>query len=95
VTGESFKDVRELKSILVKNHARDFYTTVTEKLLTYAVGRGLDYNDVESVDQIVAGIEAAQGRSSALISGVINSAPFQRMRPTESARSAETTKSRL
>jgi hypothetical protein len=81
VTGESFNNIRELKSILVKNHARDFYTTVTEKLLTYALGRGLDYNDVETIDQIVVRIEAADGRAQALIKGVIESAPFQRMRP--------------
>ena len=32
---------------------RDFYRCLTEKLLTYALGRGLDYYDVEAVDQIV------------------------------------------
>jgi hypothetical protein len=80
VTGETFKDVRELKRILVKDHAKDFYHTVTEKLLTYALGRGLEYYDVETCDQIVARIEAAQGRPSALIAGVVESAPFQKTR---------------
>jgi hypothetical protein len=82
ITGESFHDIRELKSILVKNHAADFYNTITEKLLTYAVGRGLDYRDVETVDQIVAQVEAADGRAQSLITGVIESAPFQRMQTT-------------
>jgi len=94
VTGESFMSVRELKGILVKNHAHDFYTTVTEKLLTYAVGRGLDYNDVETVDQIVARIEAANGRASALIAGVIESAPFQRTRPMAGSEPADKAKPR-
>ncbi len=43
LTGESFHNVRDLKRILKKNHTEDFYRCLTEKLLTYAVGRGLDY----------------------------------------------------
>ncbi|HEV2691810.1 MAG TPA: DUF1592 domain-containing protein, partial [Verrucomicrobiae bacterium] len=95
ITGESFKDIRGLKSILVKNHAADFYTTITEKLLTYALGRGLDYDDVETVDQIVARIQAADGRAQALITGVIESAPFQRTRLTAEDGPAHPGKSRL
>lgn len=84
ITGEEFHDVRDLKRILVERHARDFYRTVTEKLLTYALGRGLEYYDVETVDRIVARVEAAKGRPSALILGVVESAPFLRTRgPTE------------
>ncbi len=80
VTGESFANVRELKKILVKNHAEDFYRTLTQKLLTYALGRGLDYYDVETVDQIVARIEKSGGKPSALIAGIVESAPFQKTR---------------
>lgn len=80
ITGEKFNDIQELKHILVTKHSRDFYTTVTEKLLIYALGRGLDYYDVETVDEIVARIEKADGRVSALISGVVESAPFQKTR---------------
>ena len=69
ITGEKFSNIRELKQILVNNHPTDFYRTVTEKLLTYALGRGLEYYDVETVDQIVARLEAANGRPSALIRG--------------------------
>ncbi len=80
ITGESFRDVRDLKRILVKNHYKDFYNTVTEKLLIYALGRGLDYYDVETTDQIVAKLEASNGRLSTLLTGVVESAPFQRTR---------------
>jgi hypothetical protein len=66
-----------LKQILVKNHSRDFYRTLTEKMLTYALGRGLDYYDVETVDQITARLEQAGGRPSALLTGIVESAPFQ------------------
>ena len=47
LTGESFHDVRDLKRILKDRHYLDFYRCLTEKLLTYALGRGLDYHDVE------------------------------------------------
>lgn len=92
ITGESFNDIRELKRVLVKNHYRDFYHTVTEKLLIYALGRGLDYYDVETCDQIVARIEASGGRLSALIAGVVESAPFQKTRLAEQSDPKKTTK---
>jgi hypothetical protein len=92
ITGEKFKNVRELKHILVANHAEDFYTTVTEKLLIYALGRGLEYYDVETVDQIVERIEKANGRVSALIAGVVESAPFQRTRLPEDNLAAKSAK---
>lgn len=83
ITGETFNSVRDLKRTLIKNHYKDFYRTITEKLLTYALGRGLEYYDVETCDQIEARIEAAHGRPSALIAGVVESAAFQKMRAAD------------
>jgi hypothetical protein len=80
VTGESFTSVRELKHILATEHRLDFYRCLTEKLLTYAIGRGPEYYDTETIDQIVQRLEHEQGRFSALLMGVIESAPFQKMR---------------
>lgn len=80
LSGESFADVRELKKTLVKNHSGEFYQTVAEKLLTYALGRGLEYYDVETVDGIVDELKKAEGRPSALLTAIINSAPFQKTR---------------
>jgi hypothetical protein len=88
VTGENFGNVRELKQVLVKNHAEDFYRTLTQKLLTYALGRGLDYYDVETVDQIVARVEKSGGKPSALIAGIVESAPFQKTRVAGQASNA-------
>jgi len=79
-TGENFAGIKELKHVLVRDHAEDFYRTLTQKLLTYAVGRGLDYRDVETVDQIVARVEKSGGKPSALFAGIIESAPFQKTR---------------
>ena len=80
VTGETFNGVQELKHLLVTQHREEFYRCLTEKLLTYAVGRGLQYYDVETIDQIVQRLEHQDGRFSALLTGVIESAPFQKMR---------------
>ena len=80
LTGESFRGVRELKKVLVANHRLEFYRCLTEKLLTYALGRGLEAYDVETVDSIVRRLEADGGRASALVAGVVESAPFQRRR---------------
>jgi hypothetical protein len=80
LTGEPFHDIRDLKQILKERHRLDFYRCLTEKLLTYALGRGLDYNDVETVDQIVEQMDREGGRYSALLMGVIESAPFQKRR---------------
>jgi Protein of unknown function (DUF1592)/Protein of unknown function (DUF1588)/Protein of unknown function (DUF1587)/Protein of unknown function (DUF1585)/Protein of unknown function (DUF1595)/Planctomycete cytochrome C len=80
ISGESFTEIKELKKILVARHRREFYRCLTEKLLTYALGRGLESYDVGAVDTIVEKIEAADGRSSALIAGLIESTPFQKRR---------------
>jgi hypothetical protein len=76
ISGESFHDVRELKRVLAGSHRTEFYRTLTEKLLTYALGRGLEYYDVPTVDKIVDSLERENGRFSALLLGVIESAPF-------------------
>jgi hypothetical protein len=80
LTGESFTNIQQLKRILAQRHAEDFYRTLTEKMLTYAVGRGLDYYDVETVDHIVSQIEKSGGRPSALLAGIVESSPFQKCR---------------
>jgi len=80
LTGEKFSDVRQLKKILKNERRLDFYRCVTEKLLTYSLGRGLDDYDEHTVDQIVEQVDRAEGKFSVLITGVIQSAPFQRQR---------------
>ena len=80
ITGETFHSVTELKRILVTGHRQDFYRTLTAKLLTYATGRGMEYYDVETIDRIVKRLDDNDGQFSALLMGVIESAPFQKMR---------------
>lgn len=72
--------------MLVTDRRLDFYRCLTEKMMVYALGRGLDYQDVPAVDAIVARLEASGGKPSALLTGLIDSAPFQRRRaPTPPA----------
>lgn len=83
ITGEGFSDITELKQILIANHTQEFYRCLTEKLLTYALGRGVEYYDTETVDAIVAAINEQEGRPSAMLKGVIMSTAFQRCRLPE------------
>ena len=73
--GTAFDGAAELRAALVK-HPERFVGTVTEKLLTYALGRGLDYYDMPAVRRIVR--EAAPGGygMQLIIVGIVNSYPF-------------------
>ena len=61
-----------------------FVNTVAEKLLTYALGRGLDYRDAPTVRQLVRDLAANDYRWSSLIEGIAGSTPF-RMRQAPAA----------
>lgn len=80
LTGEAFSRVTELKRILATGHSGDFYRTLTEKLLTYALGRDLEYTDVPVVDELVAALRSSGGSPKGLLRGIVGSVPFQRMR---------------
>ncbi len=64
-------------------HAGRVVHTATEKVLTYALGRGLEYYDQPAVRQIVADSAASRYRWSSVIIGVIESTPFQYRRVTD------------
>lgn len=83
ITGEAFTNIQGLKRILATSRRRDYFYSVSEKLLTYALGRGLEHTDMDTLDQLVARLEAAEGRPSALLAGIIESAAFQRRRSGE------------
>jgi len=90
ITGEKFTNVRELKHVLATAHRRDYFYCMSEKLLTYALGRGLDYTDTDTVDQLVAKLEATDGRPSALLQGIVASVPFQQRRAAQPVQTATT-----
>jgi mono/diheme cytochrome c family protein len=77
--GRSFRGPAELKTILMAD--RDAFTRgLTEKLLTYALGRGLERYDKPVVKMIAAQVAAGDYRFSAMALEIVNSLPFQRRR---------------
>ena len=79
-TGESFKGAKELKSIL-KKRSEAFGRCLAEKMLTYALGRGVDYYDKCALDDIVAALKKDDYKFSRLVLAVVQSDPFQLRRP--------------
>lgn len=80
ITGEQFDTIQEMKHILATDRKRDFYYCVSEKVLTYALGRAVEYYDTETIDQLVEMLEEKDGRPSTLIKGIILSDTFQKSR---------------
>jgi hypothetical protein len=73
----------ELRQALMAQKTQ-FVRTVTEKLMTYALGRGLEYYDAPTVRAIDRAAAADDYRWSSLILEIVKSAPFQ-MRSTGTA----------
>jgi cytochrome c551/c552 len=81
--GTVFEGPAGLKKILLTRDKDAFVNTVTQKMMTYALGRGLESYDMPAVR--AAAREAAKNdyRISALIAAVVNSTPFQMRRTSE------------
>ena len=74
--GTTFDGVAELRRALL-GHPDRFVHTVAEKLLTYSLGRGLEYSDMPAVRAIVRGAAPAGYPMQSIVLGVIKSYPFQ------------------
>jgi hypothetical protein len=81
--GEKFQGPAELRQLLTEKREQ-FVGTVTERLLTYALGRGLEYYDAPAVRKIMRDASPSDYRWSAIIMGIIKSVPFQ-MRRSQSS----------
>ena len=77
--GAAFNGRKGLENLIL-DRPTDFVATVTEKLLTYALGRGVEYYDMPTVRSIVRQSEQEDFSWSSLILGVVESAPFQMRR---------------
>ena len=78
-SGAKFADPVAFRAALLDQ--RDlFLGTVTEKLLTYALGRGVEYYDMPIVRKIARDSEVDDSRWSSLILGIVKSMPFQMRR---------------
>ncbi len=76
-SGQKFRGPRELKAIL-KTRDKDFVRCLTEKMLTYALGRGVEYYDACAVDAMMAGMAKNRYKFSQLILEIVKSDPFQK-----------------
>jgi Protein of unknown function (DUF1592)/Protein of unknown function (DUF1588)/Protein of unknown function (DUF1585)/Protein of unknown function (DUF1587)/Protein of unknown function (DUF1595) len=74
--GTKVDGVAQLRQSLV-SHPDLFVQTMTEKMLTYALGRGVDYHDMPAVRTIVRDAARSDYRFSALVMGIVRSTPFQ------------------
>jgi mono/diheme cytochrome c family protein len=79
--GEEFDGPDELIAIL-RRQPKAFSEALTSKLLTYALGRGLEGYDRRTVRDIAAKLPARNYRFSALVLEIVNSLPFQQQRGT-------------
>lgn len=77
ISGRKIHGVDELRKALVEDHRPEFYRSVATKMLTYALGRGLEWYDRPALDRIVSETEKAGGSSRAMLRAVIDSVPFQ------------------
>jgi len=81
-SGDKFDGLTGLRALLLTRREQ-FVSTVSERLLGFAVGRGVEYYDRPAVRTILRDAAASDYRWSAIILGVVRSTPFQ-MRRTES-----------
>jgi hypothetical protein len=75
--GSKFTGPAELRKTLVTSRRDEFVNTVTEKMLMYALGRGLEYYDKPSARAIMRETAQHDYRMSALITAIVKSTPFQ------------------
>ena len=82
--GTTFDGPTQLRQLLL-SYSDDFLMTVTDRLLTYALGRGLEATDMPAVRQIKREAARENYRFTLLIQGIVASTPFQMRMAQEQA----------
>ena len=85
----------ELRGWLAGKYDNQFVTVASEKLLTYALGRGVEYRDMPLVRAIARDTVKNQGRFSSMVLAVVKSPPFQMNTRTEPAGTSGTSTARV
>jgi hypothetical protein len=85
-TGEAFTGPAELKTLLLARKG-EFVRTLTEKMLAYSLGRGIEPCDWFTVREISRAVAADGYRAQTLITAIVQSYPFQHRRPSPAASS--------
>ena len=74
--GRKFNGVKELKNILLEQK-RGFARSLSEKTMTYAIGRKLEYYDILAMDEVLAKVEKGDYRFHTLVTAIVESDPFR------------------
>jgi mono/diheme cytochrome c family protein len=77
-SGEKFKGASELISTLSGSRRQQFQRCFIEKLLTFSLGRGLEYYDTCAVDRIATALSQQNDRFSTLVREIVSSEPFRK-----------------
>jgi hypothetical protein len=93
VDGTKLNGVASLRDVLVR-YSDQFDRVVTEKLLTYALGRGMEYQDMPMLRSIVREAAPSNYRFSSLVLGIVKSPEFQMNMKTAPAKTVEAANSR-
>ncbi len=83
-TGRTVNGLADMK-VLLRSRKQDFARCLTEKMLIYALGRGLDWYDEATVSRILFGLEKNDYRFSTLIGGIVKNPAFLLRRGTSQA----------
>ncbi len=81
--GTPFVGPAELQRVLIESKSAEFVATATERLLTYALGRGVEAYDAPAIRSIIREAAPNNYRWSSLILGIVKSTPFQMRRSQE------------
>jgi len=73
--GTTFEGVAGLRNLLL-NHKNDYVRTLTEKLLAYSIGRGIEYHDFPAIRKIARESAPGDYRWSSVVLGIVRSTPF-------------------
>jgi hypothetical protein len=76
VDGTPVNGPTDLRNALLA-HPEQFVQTLTEKLMTYGLGRGVEYYDMPSIRKIVRDSKASNYKFSSIVMGIVNAPAFQ------------------
>lgn len=93
--GTPFDGVVELKKVLVTERRNEFLRSLTEKMMTYALGRKLEYSDAPEVERIVEQLKQDEYRFSTLVVGIVRSQAFGYARKEPTVANRASTEPRL
>jgi len=80
ISGETFEDATQLRDIIYNTKQSDFLHCIISKLLTYSLGRGIEYYDKPALENIAHQVETNGFKAHTLIQAICESIPFQMKR---------------